>query len=123
MSATFVKDDIAVAVIDALTSQICVVDPDGVIFIVNRAWTQFTAENSAGQVRTPIGLNYLNICRQSVGPASEEAPEFVKGLRSVLRGEREFFQIEYPCHSPKEMRWFLARVSPLRRRSDPIGLG
>jgi diguanylate cyclase (GGDEF)-like protein len=120
MSAILVEDDVAVAVIDALTSQICVVDPDGVIFIVNRAWTQFTAENSDGQVRTPIGVNYLNVCRNSIGPASEEAPDFVKGLRAVLGGEREFFQIEYPCHSPKEMRWFLARVSPLRRRSDPI---
>ena len=120
MSATLVEDDIAVAVIDALTSQICVVDPDGVIFIVNRAWTQFTADNSAGQVRTPIGVNYLNLCRDSIGPASDEAQDFFKGLRAVLSGEREFFQIEYPCHSPKEMRWCMARVSPLRRRSDPI---
>jgi hypothetical protein len=31
MSSILVDDDIAVAVIDALTSQICVVDPDGVI--------------------------------------------------------------------------------------------
>ena len=122
MIPMIVEDDIAVAVIDALTSQICVVDRDGVIFIVNRAWTQFTAENSDGQVGTPIGVNYLKVCLNSNGPASEEAPDFVSGLRAVLAGEREFFQIEYPCHSPKEMRWFLARVSPLRRRSDPISL-
>jgi len=122
MTPTIVDDDIAVAVIDALTSQICVVDRDGVIFTVNRAWTQFTAENSAGQVSTPIGVNYLKLCQQSLGPASDEAAAFVDGLRAVLDGEREFFQIEYPCHSPKEMRWFLARVSPLRRRSQSNGL-
>jgi diguanylate cyclase (GGDEF)-like protein len=120
MSTTLVEDDIAVAVIDALTSQICVVDPDGVIITVNRAWKQFTADNTPGQMRDHIGVNYLNVCKHSAGPASEEAPDFVKGLRAVLRGEREFFQMEYPCHSPKEMRWFLARVSPLRRRSSPI---
>jgi len=120
MNSAFAKDDIAVSVIDALTSQICVVDPRGVIFAVNRAWKQFTAENSSGQVRNPIGVNYLNVCRHSVGPASEEASPFVSGLSAVLRGEREFFQIEYPCHSPKEMRWFLARVSPLRRRSASV---
>ena len=32
MNSAFAKDDIAVSVIDALTSQICVVDPRGVIF-------------------------------------------------------------------------------------------
>jgi diguanylate cyclase (GGDEF)-like protein len=117
MTSSLVEDGIAVAVIDALTSQICVVDPDGIIFAVNRAWKQFTADNSPGPVRDHIGINYLNVCRHSVGPASEEASDFVNGLRAVLRGERDFFQIEYPCHSPKEMRWFLARVSPLRRRS------
>jgi diguanylate cyclase (GGDEF)-like protein len=121
MNSTLVEDDIAVAVIDALTSQICVVDPEGIIFAVNRAWKQFTADNSSGQVLDHIGVNYLNVCRHSVGPASEEAPDFVSGLRAVLGGEREFFQIEYPCHSPKEMRWFLARISPLRRRSGSTG--
>ncbi|MDO8397137.1 MAG: diguanylate cyclase [Bradyrhizobium sp.] len=120
MSSTLVEGDIAVAVIDALTSQICVVDPEGVIFAVNRAWKQFTAENSPGQVRDHIGVSYLNVCRHSIGPGSEEALDFANGLRAVLRGEREFFQIEYPCHSAKEIRWFLARVSPLRRRSPSI---
>ncbi|HEY8670396.1 MAG TPA: diguanylate cyclase [Terriglobales bacterium] len=120
MNSTLVDDEIAVAVIDALTSQICVVDPEGVIFAVNRAWKQFTTDNSAGQLNDHIGVNYLDVCRHSVGPASEEAPTFVRGLNAVLRGERGFFQIEYPCHSPKEMRWFLARVSPLRRRSASI---
>lgn len=123
MSSTLAADDIAGAIIDALTSHICVLDPDGVIFAVNRAWKQFTADNSSGQVRDYIGANYLDVCRHSVGPASEEAADFVSGLRAVLRGEREFFQIEYPCHSPKEMRWFLARVSPLQRRSSSNGHG
>lgn len=120
MTSTLVEGDIAVAVIDALTSQICVVDPEGVIFAVNRAWKQFTAENTPGQVRDHIGVSYFNVCRHSIGPGSEEALDFANGLRAVLRGEREFFQIEYPCHSAKEIRWFLARVSPLRRRSSSI---
>jgi hypothetical protein len=98
-----------------------VVDPEGIIFAVNRAWKQFTADNSSGQFYDHIGVNYLNICCHSVGPASEEAPDFVNGLRAVLGGEREFFQIEYPCHSPMEMRWFLAQISPLRRRSSLTG--
>lgn len=115
MESKFVDDGLAVAVIDALTSQICVVDPDGAILAVNEAWKQFAASNS--DLRTDhIGTNYLDVCRRSTGPASDEAPHFLHGMLRVLGGEQEFFQVEYPCHSPKELRWFLARVSRLNRR-------
>jgi diguanylate cyclase (GGDEF)-like protein len=116
-----IEDDLAVAVIDALTSHICVIDPSGTIVAVNRAWIQFQEENAPNL--DTIGINYLEICRHSVGPASEEASPFFHGLNAVLRGEREFFQLEYPCHSPALMQWFLARVSPLRRRSSRGNIG
>ena len=31
----------------------------------------------------------------------------------VLDGTRHNFRIEYPCHSPREKRWFLMSVTPL----------
>jgi diguanylate cyclase (GGDEF)-like protein len=114
---------LAAAIIDALTSHICVVDPNGMIFAVNRAWRIFAAANSEGRPFDSIGVNYLNVCRASVGPASVEATTFSDGLRAVLQQKLEFFQIEYPCHSPKEQRWFLVRVSPLRDRSFSINAG
>ncbi|HSI40129.1 MAG TPA: diguanylate cyclase [Xanthobacteraceae bacterium] len=109
-----VDDDIAASVIDALTSQICVVDADGIIIEMNRAWKQFSAENSGGKTFDYLGSNYLNICEHAVGPAADEAPHVANGLRAVLSGRQKVFQIEYPCHSPTEMRWFLARMSPLQ---------
>jgi len=42
-----------------------------------------------------------------------ESSEFYGGMRDVLAGHTDLFQIEYPCHSPTELRWFLARVTPL----------
>jgi diguanylate cyclase (GGDEF)-like protein len=117
MKSIGIEDDLAVAVIDALTSHICVVDPAGIIVAVNQAWMQYTAHNSTGPDRDDVGINYLDVCRRSKGPASDEAQPFLEGIRAVLHGDKEFFQIEYECHSPKEMRWYLARVSPLRRRS------
>jgi diguanylate cyclase (GGDEF)-like protein len=113
-----IEENLAVAVIDALTSHICVIDPSGTIVAVNRAWTQFQAKNAPNL--DTIGINYVDICQRSVGLASEEASPFLRGLHAVLRGEREFFQLEYPCHSPVTMQWYLARVSPLRRRSSAI---
>ena len=36
------------------------------------------------------------------------------GLRDVLDGRSKRFQIEYPCHSDVEQRWFSVRAYPSR---------
>lgn len=107
---TLIAEDMAASVMDALTSNICVVDLTGEILAVNRAWLEFSASNAGGAERVYLGTNYLNVCRSSTGPASTEAPEFYGGMHDVLEGRTDLFQIEYPCHSPTELRWFLARV-------------
>ena len=108
-----IADDLAVSVIDALVSNICVVDLNGDILAVNRAWMEFSAANAGGGKQTFIGTNYLNVCRKSTGSASEEASDFQVGLRDVIEGRAELFEMEYPCHSPEKLRWFSARVTPL----------
>ncbi|QPC95922.1 sensor domain-containing diguanylate cyclase [Mesorhizobium sp. INR15] len=104
----------AAAVIDALASHLCVIDRQGVIIAVNRAWSTFNRENSSGPVRSDVGTHYLRVCRSAAGPGSEEGEPFALGVQSVLSGETELFQMEYPCHSPTQNRWFLGRVTPLR---------
>jgi diguanylate cyclase (GGDEF)-like protein len=104
----------AAAVIDALSSHICVTDKKGVIVTVNRAWRDFAAENPPVSVRTGVGTHYLELCRNASGPGSDEAEDFGLGVESVLKGGTELFQMEYPCHSPTQNRWFLGRVTPLR---------
>jgi diguanylate cyclase (GGDEF)-like protein len=110
-----IAEDLAVAVVDALTSNICVVDRYGKILAVNRAWMDFSANNAGGGESAYLGANYLNVCQRSSGIASKEASEFYSGLHDVLEGRADLFQLEYPCHSPTELRWFLARVTPLSR--------
>jgi diguanylate cyclase (GGDEF)-like protein len=107
----------AEAVIDALSSHICVTDQDSVIITVNRAWRTFTLENPPVSTRCGVGANYLNVCLNSSGPGSDDADKFASGLRAVLDGKIELFEMEYPCPSPTEDRWFLARVTPLRAKN------
>jgi light-regulated signal transduction histidine kinase (bacteriophytochrome) len=33
-------------------------------------------------------------------------------MRKVLSGASESFEMEYPCHAPTELRWFLLQVTP-----------
>jgi diguanylate cyclase (GGDEF)-like protein len=101
------------AVLDALTSHICILDVSGTIRIVNHAWRRFATENGSASTRSDIGSNYLAVCRVAAGPGSEEAGVFAQGVWDVLQGRSAYFELEYPCHSPTEDRWFVGRVTPL----------
>jgi diguanylate cyclase (GGDEF)-like protein len=108
------EEGLAIAVMDALAFSICVVDPAGVITAVNRAWMEFSAGNGGDTEAAYVGVNYLEVCRAAVGEDSDEAPDFYTGLKAVLDHKIGHFQLEYPCHSPAELRWYIATVSPLR---------
>lgn len=103
----------AMAVIDALSSHICVIDRDGVIIAVNRAWRRFGEENGGGSCMLDVGVHYLEVCQNASGAGADEAGNFALGVRKVLEGKSDLFQLEYPCHSPTDSRWFLGRVTPL----------
>lgn len=110
----------AAAVLNALTSNICVINRDGIIVAVNQAWLKFSEENSGGARRSDIGTNYLEICRTATGHGSEGAYEFARGLEMVLARTTEKFELEYPCDSPTEPRWFLARATPLEHEQGGV---
>ena len=107
----------ASATVDALTAQIAILDADGTIIAVNRAWREFADANAVGDdvskdfKTVAEGVNYLQATESATGPCAGDAAAVAAGIRSVLRGERETFSLEYPCHSPTEQRWFVARVS------------
>jgi PAS domain S-box-containing protein len=105
-----IKGSLALSALDALPSHIAVLDEDGTIIAVNRTWRQFAKANSA-RSNVHENANYLQVCDNVQGQEAEEAHAFADGIRSVLRGEREQFALEYPCHSPTEQRWFVGRVS------------
>lgn len=109
------------AVLASLTAHIAVLDRDGKIIAVNEAWKQFAAANGAdASSQVGVGVNYLEVCRQSRGKNSKEAAEVLEGLQSMLNGGQESFILEYSCHSDKEKRWFLLHAAPLRRNAGGI---
>ena len=103
----------AQSILNSLTAQIAVLDEEGVIIQVNDAWRDFARENDGSPDTTDVGVNYLEICRHSTGIDSREAPASYEGLRAVIDGEIDEFDLEYPCHSPTEERWFMMRAVPL----------
>lgn len=97
--------------LDALSAHIAILDESGVIVSVNAAWDRFASDNEHAVTGLGAGRNYLEMCDQSRGECAEEAPAVARGIRAVMAGELEEFRLEYPCHRPKEKRWFIVRVT------------
>jgi diguanylate cyclase (GGDEF)-like protein/PAS domain S-box-containing protein len=127
----------AQATMDALSTALCVVDRQGTVIAVNRAWREFGEANcgvargggagsgggGSGGARssgarggardsgTGHGANYLDVCDRAIGRERADAAAFAAGIRAVLGGEMDQFSHEYPCHSATEQRWFIGRVT------------
>jgi PAS domain S-box-containing protein len=97
--------------LDSLSAHIAIIDETGTIVTVNKAWREFAEANGAAAQNHAEGANYLRACDSATGAHSEEATPFAEGIRSVLSGQREKFELEYPCHSPSERRWYIGRVT------------
>ncbi len=99
--------------LDALPDATALLDRDGTIVAVNRAWRMFSVDNGGTPEGTGVGVNYLDVCMQSATAGCADAAEVAAGLRAVLAGETVESDLEYPCPSPAVGRWFMLRVTPV----------
>ncbi len=108
------------SILNSLSTHVAVLDEQGQIVEVNDAWTRFARDNGdPGPLRVGVGVNYLDVCRRASEPHAGEAVAALHGIEDVLAGRRDFFELEYPCHSPTQRRWYLMRVEP--RRGEHAG--
>ncbi len=100
------------SIIDSLSPQIAVLDREGAIIAINRAWRDAARHYGVEGSSIGVGVNYLRVCDQASGMDSTEGALFARGIREVLAGQRAEFALEYPCHGPDARRWFIGRVTP-----------
>ena len=105
----------AVTVLDSLLTHIALLDAQGTIVSVNRAWHQFGLDNGATpETAGSVGVNYLAVCGAAATQAqADEAAAARAGIQAVLAGRQSLFEMEYPCDGPQMQRRFLMRVTPL----------
>lgn len=99
------------ATIDALNSSLCVLDADGFIIAVNRAWRDFSSANDGDPESMSEGANYLVICDAAARAGCAIATQVAEAIRHAIAGRREDFSIEYECDSPDQRRWFILTLS------------
>jgi signal transduction histidine kinase len=101
---------ILTTVIDAIPSSCALLDAQGSIVAVNRSWRQFAHENGLQSPDCGLGGNYLKTCAKAVEHGGDSyARQALGGLCAVLAGDMDTYEMEYPCHSATEKRWFLLR--------------
>jgi PAS domain S-box-containing protein len=106
------------AILNALPAHIAHVDQAGTIRSVNASWEKFNREQGANNA---VGVNYLEACDRAWGPDAAGARGAADGIRAVLRGEIESFEMDYPCHTPSQSRWFRMLVTPMRLPGEEPG--
>jgi PAS domain S-box-containing protein len=102
------------AVRDSLTAHIAVIDANGVIITTNRAWDRFAIENGGSSPeKNGLGASYLDACAQAASAGDLLAQQALAGLQAVQDGVLDCFDVEYPCDSPSERRWFAMHATRL----------
>ncbi|APX97443.1 histidine kinase dimerization/phospho-acceptor domain-containing protein [Natronorubrum daqingense] len=104
---------------DALPFEIALVDTAGTIVYANETWVEFGDANGNTHDTCWVGENYLRVCRRA---DDSTATLVADGIEALLAGTRTHFQLEYPCHSPDEYRWFHLEATSLTHDGERYAL-
>ncbi len=115
------------SMMDALSTQIAVLDERGTIIAVNAAWRRFADSGGFGGRPCGIGANYLQVCgiaRAGGGAtsANEAGEDGAAGLRAVMRREGDELhlrpQLAHGRIPQRTGRWFRVHVARLGADAD-----
>jgi diguanylate cyclase (GGDEF)-like protein/PAS domain S-box-containing protein len=102
------------SVLESIPGPTAVLDANGTISMVNRAWHDYM-RTAGGQVEhCGVGSDYMALCDRAASRGVDGAAEVSAGVRAVLAGAHESFQLDYPASGPDDDRWFSMDVSPMR---------
>ena len=104
------------SILSSFASQVAVIDRTGKVLVVNAKWLRFSEENRTGpDPAISLGANYLVECERAAERGDIYARQALLGIKAVIGGQREYFEMAYPCHSSDQQRWFTLVVTPLTR--------
>ena len=108
------SDHLRQTVLDALPAQVAVLDGQGRIIEVNRAWRRLAEGDGAPtELKSGLGLDSVSVCRHLAGDDAEHAHRIADGIAAVIAGTCRDFNQEFPCNAPDRERWFALTVVPL----------
>lgn len=106
-----VKPSVLIGAIDALPDHLAILDAEGTILFVNRAWTEFGLANGLAPGEAGVGAGYVEACEAGVSQGDANARLARDAIVDMLAGRLATASFEYPCHSPDTQRWFIFRAA------------
>ena len=97
--------------LDALNSNIAVLDEKGTMIAANQSWKTFDVPGHLFGLDLKVGLNYLEALDSSHADVSAATPEIGKGIRDVIAGDRSEFGTEYSTSATGATAWLIVRVA------------
>ena len=96
--------------LDGISSCIAILDETGTALFANRAWNRFMGK-AEDDPQACLGINYLERCQEANGMGARQAEALADGLRSVLEGRRNRFDIECQYSPAGAGGWILLRAT------------
>ncbi len=98
--------DMRQLLINSLPAQIAMLDPEGNVVDINDRWREFGRLGDNPDPSFGVGTNYIALCEAATDECAFDAMRVAQGLRGVLSGKVDRFELEYPCHAPDRPQWF-----------------
>jgi len=99
--------------INAMSENVAIVDETGIILQVNDSWETFSELNRGTTEATSKSANYFTAVEQAAENYDEFAVKAQTGIQQILAKEITCFELEYPCHSDSENRWFIFNIKEI----------
>ncbi len=94
------------ALLNALPASLLLLDSQANVVVANNRWVEFLQEMKIDTINQGIGLSYLGLCAQYCPDCHDIQGQFAVGLRRVLRGQAEVFELDYRVLLPAGERWY-----------------
>ena len=97
---------------EVFPGQVALLDRDGVVVSVNRAWREFGLHRG-GSATAGLGANYLALCDRAVAEGERDAAEAMRLVQTALAGDDPDESLAYSWGSGDEQRWFRLQAVPV----------
>ena len=102
------------AILNSLPAHLVVIESDGRVAAVNKAWEKFAQEVSDFLPDAPgLGENYLDALGEGRVFERSQVAAASRGIQDILDRRRVRFETEYALEVGGNVRWFMLTVTPL----------
>lgn len=107
-------------ILNSIKESTAIVDKHGVIIFTNKAWKDFALKNFSSPANSGEGINYLQVCEKGMRENEDDVfcQHAYNGISEVISGEKDYYELEYPCFTENEKLWFLLKVNPVDHLED-----